>query len=226
MGPRVGRVSARMESSPQQDARYPAFLSSERAMTDKGSPQELEDRLALTAPEHTLRGFFFTGVFEQVRPLGDPELLRRCVDAAGGDRFMFFFSYPVGAMTRLLYTAAWALRGPQGDFGQVMRHLGQEIAPDYLESGAGRVLVLLSGGEPRRLLNGFPSAYRTAVRHGDCLVTWMGPNAARITIQGSPLPAEYYEGAVRGVFACTKVAQVATVARQVSLLLTEVDVSW
>src|SRR6218665_2936835 len=149
MGPRVGRVSARMESSPQQDARYPAFLSSERAMTDKGSPQELEDRLALTAPEHTLRGFFFTGVFEQVRPLGDPELLRRCVDAAGGDRFMFFFSYPVGAMTRLLYTAAWALRGPQGDFGQVMRHLGQEIAPDYLESGAGRGGGGVCGGGTR-----------------------------------------------------------------------------
>jgi uncharacterized protein (TIGR02265 family) len=226
MDPPDGRTLGRMPSSLQQLTGSPAPPATERAMTEKGSPQDLEERMALVAPEATLRGFFFTGILAQVRLLGDEAVTRQCEEAAGGDRFMFFFSYPVSAMLRLLYTAAWALKGPRGDFAQVMRHLGQEIAPDYLESGTGRVLVLLAAGEPRRLLNGFPSADRTAVRHGDCTVTWMGAHAARVTIQGSPLPAEYYEGAVRGVFSFTQVAQVATVVRQVSPLLIEVDVSW
>lgn len=195
-------------------------------MMVKGSPQELEQRLALVTPEHTLRGFFFTGALDQVRHLGDREQLARCVEAAGGERFMFFFSYPVAAFTRLLYAAAWALSGARGGFEEGMRHLGLQIAPEYLESGTGRVLVLLSGGDPRRLLNGFPSAYRTAVRHGDCSVVWTAPTEARVVIEGSPLPAEYFEGAVRGVFDFTGLVTVSTRARQVEPLRLEVDVAW
>jgi uncharacterized protein (TIGR02265 family) len=192
----------------------------------KGSPEELEQRLALVAPEHTLRGFFFTGTLEQVRHLGDREALARCVEAAGGERFMFFFSYPVAAFTRLLYAAAWALGRSRGGFEEGMRHLGLRIAPEYLESGTGRVLVLLAGGDPRRLLNGFPSAYRTAVRHGDCSIMWLAPTEARVVIEGSPLPAEYFEGAVRGVFDFTQLVAVTARARQVAPLRVEVDVVW
>ncbi|WNG39550.1 DUF2378 family protein [Archangium violaceum] len=196
-----------------------------RAM-EKGSQQELEQRLALCGPEDTLRGFFFTGALAVVRELDDSVVLERCIEAAGGERFMTFFSYPVGALNRLLYTAAWALSGTHDGFAAAMRHLGQRVAPSYLESGAGRVLLMLAGGEPRRMLNGFPSAYRTSVRHGDCSVHWIGPSTGIVSIKGSTLPMEYFEGAVRGIFEATKVASVKAVGRQLSLSDTEIEVSW
>ncbi len=193
---------------------------------ERGTPEELEQRLALCGPGDTVRGFFFTAALEAVRGLGDAEALERCVAAAGGERFLTFFSYPVGDLNRLLYAAAWALSGPWGGFDAALRTLGQRVAPDYLESGAGRVLVMLAGGEPRRMLNGFPAAFRTAIRHGDCSVQWVEPNRATVVIQGTTVPTGYFEGAVRGVFASTKVAEVRTVGRQVGMNATEVDVSW
>lgn len=193
---------------------------------EKGSQQELEHRLALSGPEDTLRGFFFNGALEVVRSLEDPSALERCIRAAGGERFMTFFSYPVGALNRLLYAAAWELSGTHGGFGGALRYLGQRVAPVYLQSGAGRVLLMLAGGEPRRMLEGLPSAYRTSVRQGECTVQWSGPTRGRVLVKGSTLPTEYLEGALRGVFECTRVAEVNATGRQVSLRDTEIDVSW
>lgn len=143
-----------------------------------------------------------------------------------GDRFLTFFSYPVGTLNRLLYTAAWELSGTWGGFDAAMHRLGRQVAPDYLESGAGRVLVMLAGGEPRRMLNGFPAAFRTAIRHGECSVQWSGPNRATVVIQGTTVPPGYFEGAVRGVFETTRVAEVNANGRPVGLTGTEVEVSW
>jgi uncharacterized protein (TIGR02265 family) len=198
----------------------------DRNAMEKGSPQELEQRLALSRPEDTLRGFFFTGALEVVRGLNDEKALNRCIEAAGGSRFMAFFSYPVGALNRLLYAAAWSLSERHGGFDAAMRLLGHQVAPGYLESGAGRVLVMLAGGEPRRMLNGFPSAWRTSIRHGECSVQWTGPGSGVVVIKGSPLPSEYLVGAVLGLFETTKVADVKATGRQVSLSETEVEVSW
>jgi uncharacterized protein (TIGR02265 family) len=193
---------------------------------EKGSLQELEHRLALGGPEDTLRGLFFTGALEVVRGLEDPAALERCIQAAGGERFMAFFSYPVGTLNRLLYAAAWELSGRHDGFSGAMRYLGQRIAPVYLQSGAGRVLLMLAGGEPRRMLDGIPSAYRTAIQHGVCSVQWSGPTHGRVILQGNTLPMEYIEGAVRGLFESSKVADVKTTGRQVSLRDMEIDVSW
>ena len=193
---------------------------------ERGSPEELEERLALCGAGHTVRGFFFTAALEAVRALGDPAALARCVEGAGGDRFLTFFSYPVSTLNRLLYAAAWALSETSGGFDAAMRQLGQQVAPDYLESGAGRVLVMLAGGEPKRMLNGFPAAFRTAIRHGECSVQWDGPSRAVVVIQGTTVPTGYFEGAVRGVFATTRVAEVSTVSRPLGLNGTEVEVSW
>lgn len=193
---------------------------------EKGSPQELEQRLALCGPEDTLRGYFFTGALETVRGLDDEGALNRCIEAAGGSRFMDFFSYPAGALNRLLYTAAWALSERHGGFAAAMQHLGHAVAPEYLASGAGRVMLMLAGGDPRGMLNGFPSAFRTSVGHGECSVRWTGPGSGVVIVKGSTLPSEYLVGAVRGLFEATKVAHVKATGREVSLSETEVEVSW
>ena len=193
---------------------------------EHGPKQELEQRLGLVGSEDTLRGLFFNSVLEQVRPLQNPAAWRRCVEAAGGERFMAFFSYPISAYLRLLYTAAEALSEGRGELGMALWHLGRELVPHYLDSSAGQVLLLMSQGKPRRLLEGLPPAYRTAIRHGQCSVEWLGPCHGRLLFQGCTLPAEFYEGAVRGVFETTRLTHATIQARQVDLLSTEVEVKW
>ena len=193
---------------------------------EHGPKQELEQRLVLTAPEDTLRGLFFNSVLEQVRPLRNPVAWERCIEAAGGERFMAFFSYSTRAFLRLLYTAAESLSEGKGEVRSALWHLGRELVPHYLDSSAGQVLLLMSQGQPRRLLEGLPPAYRTATRHGRCLVEWLAPCHGRLVFEACTLPADFYEGAVRGVFEITRLARATIHARQVSLLLTEVDVDW
>ena len=196
-----------------------------RAM-ERGSREELAERLALCGPEHTVRGFFFTGALEAVRALGGAGALARCVEAAGDEPFLTFFHYPVAALNRLLYVAAWSLSETCGGFDAAMRHLGERVAPEYLGSGAGRVLVMLAGGEPKRMLDGLPAAFRTSIRHGDCTVRWVGPQRAVIVIQGTTVPPVYFEGSVRGVFITTRLARVTTVERSRGLTDSEIEVSW
>ena len=96
---------------------------------EHGPQQELEQRLVLTGPEDTLRGLFFNSVLEQVRPLHNPVAWQRCVEAAGGERFMAFFSYPISSFIRLLYVAAEALSEGRGEFHTALWHLGRELVP-------------------------------------------------------------------------------------------------
>jgi uncharacterized protein (TIGR02265 family) len=191
-----------------------------------GSQQELEQRLALAGPEDTLRGFFFNSALEVVRELGDEVALQRCREAAGGTRFMAFFSYPVSSLNRLFYAAAWALSARHGGFGEALRYLGHRVVPAFLESAAGRALRMLVGKEPKRLFNSLPSAYRTSLMHGTCSVRWTGPNSGTLLFRGNTLPMEFFEGALQGLFEAMRGPGVKVVGRRVSLCDSEFDISW
>jgi uncharacterized protein (TIGR02265 family) len=193
---------------------------------EMGSQQELEQRLALARPEDTIRGFFFNGALAVVRGLEDEVALNRCIEAAGGNSFLTFFSYPVSSLNQLLYTAAWVLSEKHGGFTGAMRYLGHRVAPDYLASAAGRALLLLSGREPKRMLDNLPMAYRTSVQHGECSLRWNGPSSGTIVIRGNTLPMEYFEGSVQGFFESTKMTQMKALGRGLSLSDWEIDVSW
>lgn len=191
-----------------------------------GSQQELEQRLALTRPEDSLRGFFFNGPLGLVRELEDTVVLNRCIEAAGCDRFMAFFSYPLTSLNRLLYTAAWALSGTQGGFDGALRAMGHRVVPDFLDSAAGGALVRLAGRDPRRLFTSLPAGYRTSILHGECLVRWNGPTSGTLIVRDSTLPTEYLAGAALGIYELTKMANVKVVGRRTGLTDSEVDISW
>jgi uncharacterized protein (TIGR02265 family) len=197
-----------------------------REVAETGSQQELEQRLALAGPGDTLHGFFFNGALKVVRGLGDAVVLSQCIQAAGGDRFRAFFSYPVSSLNRLLYAAAWALDETHGGFDAAMRHLGTQVVSDYLESSAGRVLVKLAGRGPKQLLHSLPSVYRTSVQHGGCSVRWSGSNACAFVLEGNTLPTEYVEGATRGLFDSLRMANVKVSGKRVSLSHSEMELSW
>jgi uncharacterized protein (TIGR02265 family) len=193
---------------------------------ETGSQAELEQRLALARPEDTLRGFFFTAALKVVRNECDETVWRRCLEASGEGRFMAFFSYPIGSLLRLLYTAAWALNEKHGGFDAAMRHLGRQVVPDYLESSAGRLLTMLPVGAPKLVLGNLPPAYRTTVLHGECSVRWTGANQCLLLIQGNALPAPYLEGALRSLFESLKQKHVKVVGRQAGPLESEFSLSW
>jgi uncharacterized protein (TIGR02265 family) len=186
----------------------------------------LEQRLALARPEHTLRGFFFNSALELVRELQDTVVLNRCVEAAGGNRFMAFFSYPVTSLNRLLYTAAWALSETQGGFDGAMRAMGHHVVPDFLDSAAGGALLRLAGRDPKRLLTSLPAGYRTAILHGECSIRWTTPSSGTLVVRNSTIPMEYLEGAAQGIYELTKIANVKVVGRREGLTDSEIDVSW
>ncbi|HLM43106.1 MAG TPA: DUF2378 family protein [Myxococcaceae bacterium] len=193
---------------------------------ETGSQAELEQRLALARPEDTLRGFFFTAALKVVRNECEGPVLSRCLEASGESRFMAFFSYPMGPLLRLLYAAAWGLSEKHGGFEAAMRHLGRQVVPDYLESSAGRLLTMLPVGAPKLLLDNLPPAYRTAVMHGACSVTWLGPNYCLLVLQGTALPLPYVEGAVLGLFELLKMKTVKVVERQEGPRELRLSLSW
>jgi uncharacterized protein (TIGR02265 family) len=194
-------------------------------MVETGSQQELEQRLALVGPKDTAIGFFFNAALQVVRNEGDAAALARCHEAVDG-RFMAFFSYPVGTLNQLLYAAARSLSEKHGGFDAAMRQLGHQMVPGYLESAAGRALLMLAGGEPRRTLHSLPPAYRAAMRHGDCLARGLTSSSGLLVFADCTLPTEYLEGAVRAVFDTLRVGTVKVAGRREGVSKTEIEVSW
>ncbi|HYO66695.1 MAG TPA: TIGR02265 family protein, partial [Archangium sp.] len=170
--------------------------STPTAQTSQGSAttqQQLEQRLAVVGPKDTTRGFLFGSALELMRTEGSAESLKRCVEAAGSGNFTAFFSYPVSTFLKLTYAAAQELSDKHGGFDAAMQHLGFRVAPRFLESTTGRMLLSLVGKEPRRLIESMPSAYKTAWDHGACSLTWTGAKSGRIDYVNA-IPAPYFAG--------------------------------
>jgi uncharacterized protein (TIGR02265 family) len=191
-----------------------------------GSKQDLEQRLAALQPKETTRGFLFNATLEEVKAQGSAAALKRCVDASGGGSFTAFFSYPVGTLLKLVYAAAWELGNQYGGFEGALQHLGFRAAPRFLDSTAGKMLMSLVGKDPKRLIDGLPSAYKTAWEHGSCALEWTGPQSGRFTYRDNVIPYPYFVGSVQQVLSVAKLPQAQVRGRQVSLTECEVEFSY
>ena len=189
-----------------------------------GASQELEQRLALVGPKDTSRGFLFGTALEVVRSEGTAAALKRCALAAGGEHFTAFFSYPITTLLKLTYAAARELRVLHGSFNGAMEHLGLRAAPRFLDSASGKMLLSLVGKEPRRLLESMPTAYKTAWDHGQCRLTWRGPQRGQLHYT-SVIPVSYFVGSVRQVLSAARL-EGRVVGQQESLTESTVDFSW
>lgn len=192
---------------------------------DFGSKQELERRLALAVPGHTMRGFFFNGALAAVRGLGD-DAVRRCLEAGGETSFTSFFNYPVTAYLRVIYTAAWLLQERHGGFEAAMRHVGYMAAPPFLSSALGKALLSVTQGNPRLLLNSLPTAYRAAVSYGECEVRWTGLRSGLLVTRHDFMLHLIHEGALRALFEVLGTQGVQVSGRQVGTLDNEIAFSW
>jgi uncharacterized protein (TIGR02265 family) len=206
-----------------------SITASQQEMTPRDlehRQEELEQRLARINPADTLRGLFFNGVLKAVKEEEDEGKLKRCLEASGGAHYLAFFSYPATSLLRLLHTAAVELSEKRGGYDAAMRYLGRQMSPSFLESAAGRALLLLSGGSPRLLLNSMPMAYRTAMEHGECQVEWDGPKHGFLHLKGNALPAQYFEGSLQETFRVARMEHVSVKGWQHELDHIVLEISW
>jgi uncharacterized protein (TIGR02265 family) len=188
--------------------------------------QDLERRRTFAKPEHTLRGFFFKGMLESFRTLGDEALVRRCVEACGQERFVDFFNYPVQLMFPLLFTALPVLAERYGGGEAALRYIGRQSSLDFLGSVSGKAMLLLAQGSPRLLLTSMPTAYRVAMSFGHAWLDWSGPTRGRLTMHHSFVPPPVHEGTVLQMLEAGRTQRTHAVAYAVGDLDVACDFSW
>jgi uncharacterized protein (TIGR02265 family) len=188
--------------------------------------EDLEQRLALATPSDTVRGTFFLGALEAVRALEGEEGVRQCVEAGGEPRFVEFFNYPVEAWLKVSETAARVLEPRCGSWAEAQRRLGRRATADLLKSAAGKALLLLSKGEPWRLLTNMPSAYRTAVNFGERTVTLEGPTRGRVMMRRDFMPCAWHEGVLLAALETMKARDVRVSGTRLEVLESEYLVTW
>ncbi len=188
--------------------------------------RDLEKRLSLATREDTARGMFFNGVLEAVRTLGGEEAVARCLAASGEKKFVDFFNYPVSAFLKLAYSAAEVMGPRYGGFEGALRRMGSQATPDFLSSTAGKTLLLLAAGSPKRLVSNLHAGYRAAVSYGDRGVTWTGDKSGIFTMKRDFMPPAYHEGTLQTVIETVGGLYVKVQGKQVGLLDTEYALSW
>lgn len=199
--------------------------STAQASMAPAAQRELEQRLATVGPKDTTRGFLFGSALELVKGQADAEALKRCVTAAGNGNFTAFFSYPVSTFLKLSYACAHELSGKYGGFDGAMQQLGFRVAPRFLESTTGKMLLSLVGKEPKRLVDSMPTAYKTAWDHGNCTLVWNGPKSGRLTYTNST-PVAYFAGSVLQMLSAAQLKGAQATGKQLSLTECTVDFSW
>lgn len=190
-----------------------------------GSAKDLEQRLAATGPKDTTRGFLFNAALEVVKTQAGEVAMKRCVEAAGGGSYTAFFSYPVTALVKLTYMGARELSIKFGSFEGAMEEFGYRVAPRFLESTTGKMLLSLVGKEPKRLIDSLPTAYKTAWDHGNCTLTWTGPKSGRLTYVNA-LPVAYFVGSVKQMLAAAQLKGTQVRSQQTSPTECTIDFSW
>ncbi len=188
--------------------------------------RDLEKRLSLATREDTARGMFFNGVLDAVRTLGGEEAVARCLEASGEKKFVDFFNYPVSAFLKLAYSAAEVMGPRYGGFEGALRRMGSQATTDFLSSTAGKTLLLLAAGSPKRLVSNLHAGYRAAVSYGDRGVTWTGDKSGIFTMKRDFMPPAYHEGTLQAVIEAVGGMQVKVQGRQVGPLDTEYTLSW
>jgi uncharacterized protein (TIGR02265 family) len=195
-----------------------------------GVESEYERRMAHATPQDTARGLFFNGVKAAVISLGGETALQQCRtllnDPRFERRFIDFSSYPVADFLKMALAASRVLAPQLGGPENTQRRLGMQAMRDFLDSMAGRTLLLLSGDSPRRVMGNLVSGYRSAVSYGERSVTVQGENSARVTMKRDFMLPLYNEGVLLALLEAVHAKNPKVRARPITLLDCEYELSW
>jgi uncharacterized protein (TIGR02265 family) len=170
-----------------------------------GTDEELQWRLSLISPDDLMRGLFHNNLLDLVRRLEGDDAVRLCLESCGEGRFLDFFNYSHRSYIQLMYAGARLLSGRLGGFEKALWVIGFEGCKSFYASAAGKVLLMMAQGDPRRLLTNIPTGMQTASRKPECKVTLTGPRSGIITKQHEVMPRQHTEG---GLMAMCEVAKV------------------
>ncbi|HVG63022.1 MAG TPA: DUF2378 family protein [Hyalangium sp.] len=195
-----------------------------------GVELEYERRIAHATPQDTARGLFFNGVKAAVVSLGGEASMQQCQtllsDARFERRFIDFSSYPVADFLQMALAASQVLAPQLGGHEKTQRRLGMQAMRDFLNSMAGRTLLLLSGDSPKRVMGNLVSGYRSAVSYGERSVTLQGENSARVSMKRDFMLPLYNEGVLLALLEAVHAKNPQVRARPISLLDCDYDLSW
>jgi uncharacterized protein (TIGR02265 family) len=148
------------------------------------------------------------------------------VEACGQEHFVDFFSYPVHLMFPILVTALPTLTTRHGGAEAALRQLGRRGSLDFLESVAGKALLMLTQGRPQTLINSLPGAFTVAMSHGRGTVEWTGPQQGRLRATVSSVPPPFHEGMVLQVLEAVRARDIQVAAHDAGGLDIVCDFSW
>jgi uncharacterized protein (TIGR02265 family) len=204
-----------------------AQLESTRPVMDLDVERQLRHRMAMASPTDTVRGMFLNGVLEVALALGGSEAVDRCREVSDEKRFVDFFNYPVFELLQMSLAATKHLGVRAGGGAGVLRRMGTQAAKDFLASPTGKTMLLLTGGNPRRLLNQLPSSYRTAVSFGERRMMWsVGERNGRLIVQRDFMPPAYTKGLMQGLLEAVGARNVSVSGRPTGLLDSEYEIVW
>ncbi|ADO68254.1 DUF2378 family protein [Stigmatella aurantiaca] len=204
-----------------------AHLESFRPVMDLDVERQLRHRMAMTRPMDTAHGMFFNGVLDVVRTLGGSEAADRCQEVSEERRFIAPVHYPVFGLLRMMFVAVKDLGARAGGGSAVLRLMGRRAAQDFLRAPAGRMMLVLSENNPRRLLNQLPSSYRTVVSYGERRMTWSpGERSGCLVTQWDFMPPAYTKGLLQGVLEAVGARNVSVIGSPLGLLDSEYELSW
>lgn len=183
-------------------------------------------RMNLATPGDTARGLFFNSTLEAIRVLGGEELVKRCLESCGQERFIDFFTYPVSLQLRIISTAMQALQKRYGSPEGALRHLGRCLSMGFLGSSAGQMLVKLAAGDPKRLLEGLSSAYRVSLSYGQHSVRWTGPRSGCFLMRKEFMPHPVHEGVLATLLEVGGAREVKVWGRPLGPLDAECEFTW
>ncbi|WP_224364507.1 DUF2378 family protein [Hyalangium versicolor] len=186
--------------------------------------------LSLPTPSDTVRGLFINGVLGVVKSHGGEAALREVYQLLADKRFersfISFSSYPTADFVKVLVAASQVLAPQFGSPDATARHLGASTVRDFLDSMAGRTLMLLSGNSAQKMLSNIPSAYRAASSFGERTVAATGEKSAVVTFRHDFMPLAHTEGVLLAVLQASDVKNPQVRSRSLGTLDSEYDVSW
>ena len=190
-----------------------------------GTDEELKWRLSLISQDDLMRGLFHNSLLAMVRRLEGDEAVKQCLEVCGEARFLDFFNYAHHTYIKLLYASARRLSERFGGFERAMWEIGYDGGKSFYASAAGKVLILMAQGDPRRLLSNIPTGMQTASKHVDLKVTLTGPRSG-VLVKHEVMPRLHTEGGLQAMCEVAKVKGAKVTSRPLSPTDNEYEVTW
>jgi uncharacterized protein (TIGR02265 family) len=187
---------------------------------------DLGERLALAAPGDTVKGVLCNAALTAARALMGEKVADAGRAASGERRFIDFFNYPIANFLRLSFTVAELSRSKLGGYDAAFRTLGKQAVDDFLSTAAGKTLRSLGNKDPHRLLATLPSAYRTALNHGERHIQLASAGRCVLQMRRDFLPHPYHEGVLGALLSSLGLGPAQVLGRRVGVLDADYEICW